>query len=415
MPDSRVTSPRRAIAATFVAFAAFGAFWGTWGASVPRVRDQAAIGDGRLGFALLFVGAGALPAMLSIGGVLDRWGPRVAALTTVALGTAGAVLALTAVDLTSLCAGLAVTGAASGAGDVAINAVAGGTERIAGRPVITRAHGVFSGSVVLSSLGTGLASAASWPLAVPFAVVAVLSLAAGAALVTALPARFTAEHGERRPDGPPAARPRIVPLAGIGVLGALAFAAENAHQNWSGVVAHDVLHTGTGLSAVGPALFAGTVALGRFGLGGLRAGHERAVLLAGAATATAGAVVIAAAPALPVDALGLAMAGAGTSVLLPTVLGFVSRGADEAHRGRAISVVTAVSYLGGLLGPGYVGLWADAGGLRVAMVAVAALTAAVVALTPVLLRTTSRPAGGGTVRPRPAPPPRPPRSPGRAA
>lgn len=400
MPDSRVTSPRRAIAATFVAFAAFGAFWGTWGASVPRVRDQAAIGDGRLGFALLFVGAGALPAMLSIGGVLDRWGPRVAALTTVALGAAGAVLAVTAVGLTSLCAGLAVTGAASGAGDVAINAVAGGTERIAGRPVITRAHGVFSGSVVLSSVGTGLASAASWPLAVPFVVVAVLSLAAGAALVTALPARFTAQHGERRPHDP-AARPRIVPLAGIGVLGALAFAAENAHQNWSGVVAHDVLHAGTGLSAVGPALFAGTVALGRFGLGGLPAGHERTVLLGGAATATAGAVVIAAAPALPVDALGLAMAGAGTSVLLPTVLGFVSRGVEEARRGRAISVVTTVSYLGGLLGPGYVGLWANAGGLRAAMAAVAALTAGVVALTPVLLRLGSR-ANTGEVRPEPA-------------
>lgn len=402
MPGSPSAPPRRATAATFVGFAAFGAFWGTWGASVPRVRDQAAIGDGRLGFALLFVGAGALPAMLSIGGVLDRWGPRVAALTTVALGAAGAVLAVTASGLTSLCVGLAITGVASGAGDVAINAVAGGTERIAGRPVITRAHGVFSGSVVLSSLGTGLASAASWPLAVPFVMVAVLSLAAGIAMFTALPARFTVRHDDRRPEGPsPAGRPRIVPLAATGLLGALAFAAENAHQNWSGVVAHDVLHAGTGLSAVGPALFAGTVALGRFGLGGLRAGHERTVLLAGGPAATAGALVIAAAPALPVDALGLALAGVGTSVLIPTILGFVSRNAGEACRGRALSVVTAVSYLGGLLGPGYVGLWADAGGLRVAMVAVAALTAAVVVLAPGLLRLGSRMSAGGA-RPEPA-------------
>ncbi|MFC8102350.1 hypothetical protein [Streptomyces sp. NPDC057363] len=45
-------------------------------------------------------------------------------------------------------------------------------------------------------------------------------------------------------------------------------------------------------------------------------------------------------------------------------------------RGRATSVITSVSYLGFLLGPVYVGLWADATGLRGAMIAVAALAAA---------------------------------------
>ena len=72
--------PRSMIASAFVAFAAFGSFWGVWGASVPRVQHQAGINDGQLGFALLFVGAGALPAMLLAGRALDRWGLRVAAL-----------------------------------------------------------------------------------------------------------------------------------------------------------------------------------------------------------------------------------------------------------------------------------------------------------------------------------------------
>ena len=72
--------PRNLVTSAFVAFAAFGAFWGVWGASVPRVQDQAGIGDGELGFALLFVGAGALPAMLLVGRALDRWGLRVAVL-----------------------------------------------------------------------------------------------------------------------------------------------------------------------------------------------------------------------------------------------------------------------------------------------------------------------------------------------
>jgi len=388
MAQTSAKSPRHVIISAYVAFAAFGSFWGVWGASVPRVQHQAGVGDGQLGFALLFVAAGALPAMLLAGRALDRWGLTVAAVVLGALGGVGAGLALTAVSLASLCAGLAAVGAVSGAADVAINAVAGRAEKIAGRPVITRAHGTFSSLVVLASLATGLASAASLPLAVPFTAVAVLSLVAGASLLKALPAGVTAQGHDRigAADPAPFGRGRIVPLLLIGVLGALAFASENAHQSWSAVFAHDELHSGVGLSAVAPAVFAGTVAITRFCIGGLKAPHARTVLLAGASAAAAGAAVIAAAPTLFIAGLGLAAAAAGTAVLFPTLVGVVSRNVDESRRGRATSLVTTVSYLGFLVGPVYVGLWADAVGLRGAMVAVAALAVGLFVLTPALLR-----------------------------
>jgi MFS family permease len=373
------------IASAFVAFAAFGAFWGVWGASVPRVQHQAGIGAGRLGFALLFVGAGALPAMLLVGRALDRWGLTVAAVVVGALGAVGAGLALTAVNLPTLCVGLAFVGATSGAADVAMNAVAGRAEKIAGRPVITRAHGVFSSLVVLASLATGLASAASLPLAVPFVAVAVVSLAAGASLFKTLPAGVTADRVQAT-DPAPFGRRRIVPFLLIGVLGALAFASENAHQSWSAVFAHDELHSGAGLSTVAPAVFAGVVAITRFSTGGLKAAHARTVLLAGALAAAAGTALIAAAPTLFIAGLGLAVAAAGTAVLFPTLVGVVSRNVDESRRGRATSIVTTVSYLGFLVGPVYVGLWADTVGLRGAMVAVAALAVTLFVLTPILLR-----------------------------
>jgi predicted MFS family arabinose efflux permease len=380
--------PRYMITSAFVAFASFGAFWGVWGASVPRIQQQAGITDGQLGFALLFVGAGALPAMLLVGRALDRWGLPVAALVIGALGGVGVVLALTAVNLTSLCVGLAVVGATSGAADVAENAVAGRAERIAGRPVITRAHGIFSSLVVVASLATGLASAASLPLAVPFMAVAVLSLLAGASMFKTLPAGVAVQGHDSiaATDSSRCGRWRIVPLLLIGVLGALAFASENAHQSWSAVFAHNELHSGVGPSAVAPAVFAGTVAITRFAIGGLKGTHAHAVLLAGAFAAAAGAALIAAAPTLFIAGLGLAAAAAGTAVLFPTLLGIVSRNVDEYHRGRATSVVTTVSSLGFLLGPVYVGLWAGTVGLRGAMVAVAALAVGLFVLTPPLLR-----------------------------
>jgi predicted MFS family arabinose efflux permease len=133
-------------------------------------------------------------------------------------------------------------------------------------------------------------------------------------------------------------------------------------------------------------VFAGTVAVTRFGLGGLGAGRARLVLLGGSVAAAGGALVIAAAPGLVVAAVGLVVAGAGTAVLFPTIVGMVSRTVAESYRGRATSIVTTVSYLGFLLGPVYVGAWADALGLRGAMVAVALLGAALFLLAPVLLR-----------------------------
>jgi MFS transporter len=294
----------------------------------------------------------------------------------------------TAVNLASLCVGLALVGATSGAADVAENAVAGRAEKVAGRPVITHAHGIFSSLVVLASLATGLAAAASLPLAVPFTAVAVLSLAAGASMLKTLPAGVTAQGHDRtgqriqhRLVGGRSSR-----SCSSGVLGALAFASENAHQSWSAVFAHEELHSGVGLSAVAPAVFAGTVAITRFAIGGLKAAHARIVVLAGALAAAAGAALIAAASTLFIAGLGLAVAAAGTAVLFPTLLGVVSRNVDESRWGRATSVVTTLSYLRFLVGPVYVGLWADAVGLRGAMVAVAALAVGLFVLTPALLR-----------------------------
>ena len=54
-----------------------------------------------------------------------------------------------------------------------------------------------------------------------------------------------------------------------------------------------------------------------------------------------------------------------------------------------------MSYLGFLLGPVYVGLWADAVGLRGAMVAVAALAVGLVLLAPPLLRISGFDGSGG--------------------
>ncbi len=359
-----------------------------WGASVPRVQAQAGVTDGELGVALLFVGAGALPAMACTGRLVDRLGLRAAALLIGALGVTGAAVALSAVSFAGLCGGLALVGACSGAADVAINALAGRAEATSRRPTITRAHGVFSSFVVLASLGAGLAYAASLPLAVPFLAVAALSAISGAIMFAGLPSRADRGPTSARATSEPGrqARLRRAPILLIGILGAVAFAIENAYQSWSAVFANDELHASTGLAAIAPAIFAGTVAVTRFRVSSVQPSHAREVVLAGALAASCGAMVIAVGPTLVFAAFGLALAAGGIAVLFPTLLGLVSRNVGEGHRGRATSLLTTVSYLGFLLGPVYVGFWAGTVGLRAAMLAIAGLGATFFLIAAPLLR-----------------------------
>jgi MFS family permease len=386
--------------ASYASFASFGIFWGTWGASVPGIRSQAGISDGQLGIALLFIGAGALPAMLLTGRVIDRLGVRfTAAMALTGLGVSGLTIAFGATDFPSLCVGLLLVGAASGASDVAINAAAGAAEQSAARPVITRSHGMFSAFVVVSSLGTGLSVALGATIVFSFVVVVAVSVVVGLFLLFTLPHRAPSSAPHRMREGGAEAGGRrggagadvpVLAVLLLGTLGALAFAGENAHQSWSAVFFEDELGTGPGFSSTAPAVFAAVVAITRFSAGALKTSQARGTLIVGAAAASLGAVILAAASTTVVGWIGLAVAAAGTAVLYPTLLGMLSRSTREEALGRATSLLATVSYLGFLLGPVYVGLWSETAGLRGSMLAVAGLCAALLALTPVLLRICQR-------------------------
>lgn len=343
-----------------------------------------------LGVSLLFVGAGALPAMFIIGRLLDRFGLWLAGPLLLSLGLAGVAVASTAsAGLVALCAGMAVVGATSGAADVALNSLAGRAEHRAGRPVITPAHATFSTLVVVATLTAGTLNSIALPSLLPFAIVVAAAAAACVAIV--LGTRTSSfQHEQTSPTEDRAhARISTLPaslLLGVGALGALAFASENAHQSWSAVFLEDELSVPLGVSAFGPAVFAAVVAITRFSVSHIAPRHARKQLLVGAAAAALGTTGLALAPTLVVALVALGLAAAGTAVLFPTLVGIVSRTVTETHRGRATSLLTVVAYTGFLAGPPYVGLLAGAVNLQTAMIGVAALTAVMAILVPVIIR-----------------------------
>jgi MFS family permease len=185
----------------------------------------------------------------------------------------------------------------------------------------------------------------------------------------------------------------LAPFVIVGLVGALGFAAENAHQSWSAIFLGDELGSAAGLAAIAPATFAAFAALARFGAGFTRI-PSGALLVGGAITATAGTLMLAVAQQLPGALAGLALAAAGTAVLYPTLMSRATRDVPAGHRGRATATVAATSYLGFVLGPVYVGFLAAMVGLRGAMIGVAVLAVAFAVLAPLVTRERTNPLGG---------------------
>jgi MFS family permease len=354
-----------------LSFAALGVYWGAWGAALPAVQDRSDASDAELGFALLLVGVGALVSMRATGVLMDRFGPKLTPLTIGALAVTGVLPGLAASPL-QLSLALAVLGAASGAVDVTINADAVREESASGRPLLNLAHACFSGAVVVASLGTGVLRWAGAGAPVVFLLVA---LVIGVSAVAVRP-----DRGE--PWVPPAAheRPRLfqrVPswLLVLGCLGAFAFWIESAWQNWGAVYLERTLGAAAALSALGPALFAAAMTAGR--LGGnrlLERWSERRLLVTGSVIAGAGTAVAAVAPTSAVALAGIVLAGAGCSVLAPTVLALAGGAAVSSERATVIGSVTTLMYLGFLVGPAVVGGLAEVASLRISLGGVGAVS-----------------------------------------
>ncbi|MCK2215958.1 MFS transporter [Actinomadura sp. ATCC 31491] len=415
-------------AAPFLCFAGFGVFWGVWGATLPLLRERAGVDDAGFGVALLLVGAGALPAMLLTGRLVDALGLRTAGTLLATLGVLGVVLSVVPAGYAGLCAGILLVGAGSGACDVAINTLAATVERRTGRPVVARSHAAFSGAVALSSLGAGALAGLAGSLVVNFAAAGAVVVALGAAAVARTGAATTAgdDHpapgttpgdvhpapgttaGDDHPapastvgddhSAPAPARGAAVLWGGlvvVGAVGALAFAAENAYQSWAAVLLTDTFAAGPAAAAAAPAAFAATAALSRLAAGAFMLRRPLAALAGGALVATAGGVLTALAPVPALAVAGVVVAACGTAALFPTLLSYGLRDVRGAARGRATSAVTTVAYLGFLAGPACFGLLADAAGVQRAFLGVAAVTGALLVTIPALSAAGRRLRAGG--------------------
>jgi predicted MFS family arabinose efflux permease len=353
---------------------------------VPFAKARLALDEGQLGMVLLCLGLGSALTMPFAGWVNHRHGSRVLVPIAGALVCVAVPLLTLAPSKILLGAALAFFGAALGVLDVSMNAQAVDVERLAGRPLMSGFHALYS-------VG-GLAA----PAAMSVLLGVGLSLSACAAVIAALLVAIVATQA-RHLLTPAADRPvtrsmftwpsRITVLLGLGCL--VLFLAEGAMLDWGAVLLRSERGVSLASAGLGYAAFSVAMSIGRL-LGDrvtAALGPTRIVRY-GSLIAAAGFVLASALPWAATSMAGFVLVGIGASNVVPVLFSAAGRIPGTAP-GVALATITTFGYTGVLSGPAAIGAVAHAIGLPLALGAVAVLLVLVSASASIVRRDRSAP------------------------
>src|SRR5256712_1509510 len=239
---------RRSRLAVATIFFVNGAVLASWVAHIPGVKERRGIGDGSLGFVLLFMALGAVLALPLGGWLVDRFGSRLITSLAALVFCLALPWPLLSRDVTCLVTALVLLGACNAVLDVSMNAQAVAVELPYQRSIMSSFHALWSlGGVVgaaLSGLAMSLdALAERYLVATAIVAPAFVSGTPGWPLPSQPP-----RDGAAHIVGPPSRR-----LLGLGLVAFPCVPAEGAMGDWSAVYLHDALglsraDAGTGIA-----------------------------------------------------------------------------------------------------------------------------------------------------------------------
>ncbi|MGV6847280.1 MAG: MFS transporter [Marinibacterium sp.] len=347
-------------------FASIGFLWAAMAAQVPDLKAQIGASDAAFGAVFFLSSVGSMMAMWIAPRIDHRLGRGSVSLPLAFTAAMFLLPGLTG-TIVAFAAAVFLVAAGSGVTDVLMNARVSELESDHGRPLMNLNHAVFSFAYAASAFLTGFAREAGWPPAIVFAIASAVVLLLATA-TRQKPRRFdeTDANGSGHSRNAP-----VVWLAGIVVL--VAFMSESSVEGWSALHLERTLGGDPGEGALGPALLGLTMGIGRLSGQVLAARFRDWVLIGLACVLSASGLVLAAlAPRLALAYLGFAAMGLGISVVAPLALAMVGRMVDPSVRVAAIGRAALIGFAAFSLGPGLMGLSAQAFGLPAAFLIVSA-------------------------------------------
>ncbi len=367
------SSPTTARIAVLVHFLANGIGMGVWASRLPSVKHELGLVDGQIAMVVL---AGALAAMASLrlaGPAIERFGSLRATQVAGTFMMLSLLMPAAAGNLATLALGIVLIAAGSSFQDVGMNSQAVAIERHMGRPIMSSFHAAFSiGGIAGAGFGA-LTARADLSYRATFAVAsAVLVVAVLVANRWLFDAPETARREKEEMQGS-RGLPHRGALLALGAVGLASFVAEGSAMDWIAIYLRDNTGSSAAVAAVGFMVFNITMTVGRL-FGDRLAARFGAMPLVRAGTALAGAGSAAGLffGTTVTGIAGFAVMGLGLSIVVTQVFS----AAGQLAPGRApaaLSLVSAISYLGFLAGPAAIGAVAHVADLRTALFVPAAL------------------------------------------
>jgi fucose permease len=377
VPDGPAPDLHIARRATGAFFALLGISVATWAALVPLIKSRLALDDARLGTVLLAFGFGTIASTLVAAWLTKRLGSRRV------LAVAGPLMAISlpllarAPSPAALAVLLFTFGVFVGLAGVAANAQAIAVQAVAGRPLMSSFHAMFSVGGLAGAAGCSLLLRAGITIQTGAIGVAALLLA----LVATQRAGLVPDVEDAAVESARERRSRVPPIAVLAV-GAMTFAlylSEGAVLDWGAVFFHEIRGRDVASAALGYAAFSIMMATGRL-LGDRVVARLGPVLVirVGSLLAAAGFVTMVLARGHVLGLFGCAMIGLGASNVVPTLISASAR-VSTLPTGTAVSTVVAMGTTGLIAGPALIGFMAQRTGLAIALGGLALLLAAVAA------------------------------------
>jgi fucose permease len=372
MPFSMRADPirapfRRARVAVTTTFAVHAVVAGSLGPWIPRLKARSDLDAAGLGLALTGFAAGLVIGTRLAAPAMRRVGGRTTVRVGVPLLAAAFALLPFARGLPSLFAAFSALGLVSGLLDVAMNAEAVDVERRYGRRVMSAMHGTWSVSMLGGAALASVAVAVGLDIAVYFAAVAALLVAASLPILRWLLSPLEVGDGFTADELLDGARrvPRVVLLC---LIAFVAFMTEGIAAEWSAVYLNESVGTSVGTAGLGVVSFAAGMAISRFVIDRALDRIEASVVVRlgeGVGAIALGTALVVNTAWVSIPAFFLLGLGIGPAV--PLAFRAAGRlGLDGARS--ALGVVLTAGYLGSILGPIAVGFTADRVGYRAAFV-----------------------------------------------
>lgn len=363
-------------------FLAAGVGLGAWVACLPALSSRAELDKQQLGLVLLCFALGAIIAMSSTGRVVSRYGTGLTcALCSLVYGVFLALVPHVTGDVWLLSLSVFVGGGAFGALDVAMNVGASVLEQKARRPIMSSFHALFSIGSLIGAAGSAqvfrLGGSMTFCLTAAGVLVGILTVFAWWWEPASAQETMQRKEAAARPARIDPGKNRSLWL--LGCVAFLALLSEGALMDWSAIYLVGTLGASESAGAMGFAVLAATMAVGRIvGDAATRAiGSERLLRYGASAVALSLAVALVLRDQYATYA-ALAVCGLGVANVIPILFSVAGRMGGEAV-GPAMSRISTMGYAGLLVGPAFIGFLAEATSLTISLFAVALFSLVVAA------------------------------------